>query len=101
MKGCIESYKVEIVRKGNFVAWKERCGNDKYDNLWRFAYMVDDDWFESATHCPRDSNVDERCIWVGDSVSCYGWDDVTEIRFMTHSEIVQYMEEAYIRRMNY
>lgn len=89
-----KNYNTAMLKKGNYVAWKE--DGSPY---WTYALMSDDSWFDIALNAPRDANVriyndkdedfwDKAESWVADAVENGG--EVTNLRYMTKDEVKNY-----------
>ena len=89
-----ENYNKVMLKKGNYVAWKEdECP------YWTYAKMSDNGWFDIALNAPRDSNVkiyndkdedfwDKAEKWFSDAVNI-GW-KIEGLRYMTKDEVKNY-----------
>lgn len=89
-----ENYDKVLMKKGNYVAWKEdECP------YWTYAKMSDNGWFDIALNAPRDSNIkiyndkdedfwDKAEEWVSDAVNigC----KIEGLRYMTKDEVKNY-----------
>lgn len=89
-----ENYNTAMLKKGNYVAWKEDdCP------YWTYAKMTDAGWFDVALNAPRDSNVriyndkdedfwNKAEIWYSDPVNI--GQPIKDLRYMTKDEIKMY-----------
>ena len=94
-----ENYNTAMLKKGNYIAWKEDgC------QYWTYALMTEDGWFDIALNAPRDSNVtiyndkdedfwDKAESWVSDAVDI-GW-PINDLRYMSADELVNYRRVCY------
>ena len=80
----------QLTEKGNWLAWKPG-----HQDIWAFAYMTADRWFEEAINYMNDGDMGEPNEfgvydrhWFFDSLA---YDDESEYRPMTDAEIMLYI----------